>query len=761
MQAISENEITSLATKFINNTTKNIFLTGKAGTGKTTFLKYIIKHTYKNAVIVAPTGIAAINAGGATIHSLFQMPFGAFVPTQETPQQYDESTKVNNKSTLLKGMFITNSKRRLLQELELLIIDEVSMLRADLLDAIDTLLRYRRRCEYLPFGGVQVLFIGDLLQLPPVVKDPEWQVLKSYYKTPYFFDSHVLQQHKPLYLELDKIYRQTDQHFISILNHLRNNQISEDDISILNSHYQANFDINQNHEYIYLTTHNHKAELINRESLKNIHGQSFVYQAEISGDFNESAYPIEASLELKKNAQVMFIKNDPTGEQRFFNGKIGTVLHLNEHEIEIGFKEEGPSILIKKYEWKNIRYVLNSVSNEIEENTTGTFSQYPIKLAWAITIHKSQGLTFDKAAIDVSQAFAPGQIYVALSRLRTLEGLILTSPINLESLHIDENILHYAQSKIDEKSLSSILKTEEPVFFKNYILRCFDFLELSNKLFWHQKSYQKDESKSAKQKHYAWAIELKQEVDSLRRISDKFIIQLTQIFEGKEEQYKQHLQSRIIAAKNHFEPILKRLSKHVFGHIERVKTESKVKAYLQELVEIESYIFKQIQLILKAESMVKSSIENSGFSKTSIGGHLDEQDRVKELAVVSGAIKKQTKKSEAKTDKINTKDVSYQLYLQHKSLAEIAKERGLTQTTIENHLAHYVALGLIDVHDFINIEKSEPIRAALQSSPMPVLTAIKNTLGDKYSYSDIRFVMASIHHQKNKSEVNQKISTLS
>lgn len=746
----SENIVSALASKFINNTSKNVFLTGKAGTGKTTFLKHIIKHTYKNAVIVAPTGIAAINAGGVTIHSLFQLPFGAFIPSRETVNAFHENVKINNPNTLLRGLQLNSTKRRLLQELELLIIDEVSMLRADLLDAMDVVLKSVRRKNHLSFGGVQVLFIGDMLQLPPVVKDDEWRFLKNYYKTAFFFDAQVLQNNKPLYIELDKIYRQADNSFISILNNLRTNQVSKSDIETLNTYYKPNFKSNVNDKYIHLTTHNNKADSLNRESLQSLVGASYFYKAETTGDFNEFAFPVEENLELKKGAQIMFIKNDPTGAQRFFNGKIGIISNISSKEIEVSFNDENKSFIIEKYEWENIKYALNVATNEIEEKINGTFTQYPIKLAWAITVHKSQGLTFDKAIIDIGNAFAPGQVYVALSRLTSLQGLILSSPINLNSLNVDANITEYSNSKDSNEKLNETFEKESFLFFQNYVVQCFNFANLNNELKIHIESYQKDEKKSSKQKHFNWAFELKKQVEEAKVIADKFLNQLNFIFESKQHDYKQQLQTRIIAAKNHFTPILKQFSKIVLKQIELLKDEKKVKTYLHELSELDALFFKQFQLINKAEAMVKSSTENSEFSKETINTAIENKERITEL---SGIIKpatgrKRENKKKEKIEKINTKEISFNLYKTGKSVEQIATERGMASMTIEGHLAHYAGLGMIDVKLFVSEEKMKNIITVSKTLDTTLFSPIKQSLGDEYSYSEIRFAMTYFQNSK-------------
>ncbi|MFO0435098.1 MAG: ATP-dependent RecD-like DNA helicase, partial [Sphingobacteriaceae bacterium] len=457
MSSLSEAAL--LASKFINQTNRHVFLTGKAGTGKTTFLKYIIQHTHKKAAIVAPTGIAAINAGGTTIHSMFQLPFGSFVPVQSYQQKGGSFIQLNDRQSLFKNHQMNKTKRAIIRELELLIIDEVSMLRADLLDAIDAMMRSVRGRTYLPFGGVQVLFIGDMYQLPPVVKDEEWQVLSEFYKSIYFFDSIVLQNDPPIYIELDKIYRQNDQQFISVLNNLRDNKVTRTDVELLNRYYKPQFKQQVNDNYITLTTHNHKANKINKDFLAELKGDSFYYQAEIKDDYPENLFPLEQTLELKKGSQVMFIKNDISGNQNYFNGKLAKVVDLSNKEIFVEF-EDGQKIKLEKYKWENKRYIVNDLTNEIEEEVIGEFVHYPVKLAWAITVHKSQGLTFDKAIIDVADAFAPGQVYVALSRLRDLNGLILTSPINFNSISSDQHVTDFSNTKNEGAELEVQLNND-------------------------------------------------------------------------------------------------------------------------------------------------------------------------------------------------------------------------------------------------------------------------------------------------------------
>ena len=459
---MAENHELRTAWDFVENTGRSIFLTGKAGTGKTTFLKTIVEKSRKRPIVVAPTGVAAINAGGVTIHSFFQLPFTPYVPGSKLESKFD----------------FGREKRKIIASIDLLIIDEISMVRADLLDAIDTVLR-RFRDHYQPFGGVQLLMIGDLAQLTPVVTAEDEQILKPYYDTPYFFGSKALQQIDYVTIQLDHVYRQQDMSFIDILNQIREGHPTSEVLSVLNNHYKPTFIPKPEEPYIRLTTHNQLANYYNDTELKKLSGRSYLFHAEISGTFPDFSYPTAETLELKQGAQVMFVKNDPSAEHLYYNGRIGRVTYVDAYKILVLCDGDNDAIEVEPLEWENTRYTLNEETREIETEVQGVFKQYPLRLAWAITIHKSQGLTFDRAIIDANQSFAPGQVYVALSRCRSLEGLVLASPLGTRAIINDERVDSYIAQQEEEaqKSIAQLpaLKQE---YERYLLLQLFDFRPL-------------------------------------------------------------------------------------------------------------------------------------------------------------------------------------------------------------------------------------------------------------------------------------------
>ena len=741
-----------MAAKFINLTARHIFLTGKAGTGKTTFLRNLISLTHKKAVIVAPTGIAAINASGVTIHSLFQLPFGMYLPRNPTAELDTANQHYNTPKSIIRHLNMNATKRRILLDLELLIIDEVSMLRADLLDAIDMILRYIRKNNTSSFGGVQVLFIGDLHQLPPVVKQDEWSLLNSYYKSIYFFDALALVQEPPVYIELEKIYRQEDEVFINLLNNLRNNEVTPQDVALLQNYYRTNFKPNLSDNYITLTTHNQKADALNKSSLIALQGKSYFFCATIDKEFPESAYPAEKSLELKVGAQVMFMKNDPTGEQRFFNGKIAEVVSLNDGIIKVKADGSAQTIVIEKYVWKNIRYHTNKVSNEIEEEVIGTFTQFPLKLAWAITVHKSQGLTFDKAIVDLGDAFAPGQIYVALSRLRTLEGLILTSQLSGRAIRQDPNVSYFAKTKEQQENLELQIKREGDAFLKNYLLQSFDFRTLDNYVFEHVFSYKKDEKRSTKQKHLPWASMLQQKLIALRANADKFLKQIERLSLVNTAESLSLLLERTTAAENYFNPQLEKLSDSIFELIEVVKTEKQTKEYLIELVEMEAMFYEQFKKMRKAKAMLTANLNGEELTKESMAGLYHEAKRVEQIQKAYklanneelGPTKKAAKKEkEPKIPKEDTKEITLALLKQGKTPEQIAKERKMTLGTIEGHVAYFVAKQELDPKLFMPAKKLTAMLAAINQLKSIKLNDLRDHLGRGYSFSEIKIGVAA------------------
>jgi DNA-binding NarL/FixJ family response regulator len=739
-----------IAAKFVNYTSKHVFLTGKAGTGKTTFLRKLIQLTHKKAIICAPTGIAAINAAGVTIHSLFQLPFGAFFPDAAgniINQQI--SFNFNTPRTLARHLNMQGNKRRLIQELELLVIDEVSMLRADMLDAIDFALRYIRRSKNMPFGGVQLLFIGDLHQLPPVVKNDEWRVMAGFYKSIYFFDALALQNNPPVYIELDKIYRQDDAVFIDLLNNLRNNQITPKDTALLQQHFKQGFKPAADENYITLTTHNHKADSINRERLTQLKTKSYFFEAKVTGEFNEYAYPNNKSLELKVGAQIMFIKNDMTAEKRYYNGKIGVVHHIEKDVVEIELTEDNTLIQIAPYTWENVKYKLNEATNEIEENVAGSFVQYPIKLAWAITVHKSQGLTFDKAIIDIGEAFAPGQAYVALSRLRSLKGLVLTSHLRESGLQQDQNIYYFSKTKQPTEVLDQQISAESYEFIRSYLLSAFDLNIVRYYFKEHMQTFDKSEAKSTKQRYDEWTMDLYKDFQKITATADTFINQLKSLFAEQTEHTLFNVSKRVQAAVKYFSPLIKGVSDKFLAQIEAIKEEKQIKTYLTELLELEIVIYEQLKKIHKSKALLEAIIDGKEFSKADTEALLNAVEReaqLKKAITLKGmALKVRTatekKKKEPKPD---TKLISFELYNEGKTLDEIAKERGLSVGTIEGHLAYYVSTQQLDVTKLVKPNKIRNITDAVESQKTKSMATIREFLGKDYSFGEIKMVLASL-----------------
>lgn len=454
-----------LAFDFLQYTGTNVFLTGKAGTGKTTFLRELKRRSPKRMIVVAPTGVAAINAGGVTIHSFFQLPFGPYVPGNA------EETSGNEKRYTNK---FSREKINIIRSLDLLVIDEISMVRADLLDAVsDVLCRYKDRSR--PFGGVQLLMIGDLQQLAPVVKDDEWALLKERYASPFFFCSRALQEVPYVGIELTQVYRQTDAAFLDLLNKVRDNRADQATLQALNKRYIPGFRPDDTEGYITLTTHNYQAQQINREKLEELDGKAYSYDAEIVDEFPEYSFPTDQHLVLKKGAQVMFVKNDASPEKRYYNGKIGRISAISADHILVRCGEEKEAITVAKEEWTNTKYTIDAETQEISETVEGVFRQYPLKTAWAITIHKSQGLTFERAIVDAGAAFTHGQVYVALSRCKTLEGLVLSSPLRTGALICDQAVRQFTEGIEQSQPGHEQLADAKKAYYLQLLKELFDY----------------------------------------------------------------------------------------------------------------------------------------------------------------------------------------------------------------------------------------------------------------------------------------------
>jgi ATP-dependent exoDNAse (exonuclease V) alpha subunit/ribonuclease D len=589
---IKRTEEFNLAYRFVTETNQNIFLTGKAGTGKTTFLKYLQENSVKNIVVAAPTGVAAINARGVTLHSLFQLPFGIILPDLNSVQSMDGKFESH---PLLSKIHYSREKLDLLRSMELLVIDEASMVASYIVDAIDTILRFVRRKPYLPFGGVQLLLIGDLYQLPPVVKKEDWEILQSFYSSAFFFDSLILRHNIPVIIELKEIFRQKDDKFIEILNGIRNNNISEENFRLLNLRLQRNFIPNDTEGYITLTTHNYQSAEINKGKLNNIQARTHTFYAEIDGEFPEHTFPAEEELKLKSGAQVMFLKND-LEEKKYFNGKIGIITRVDDGSIKVKCKDDFDEIEVKKCEWQNISYKINSETREIKEEILGRFIQYPLRLAWAITIHKSQGLTFDKVVIDAERAFAIGQVYVALSRCTSLEGLILNTPVYRNFLGAHEDLREWLYNNKETNFPQMFVEARQ-----NFILR-----ELQNIFTWNNWYYELRDLKELllenpnkiSSESVPWLNELMQKQKELYEVSEKFKLMIIQ----RSKEYAlgktfveedDHLQKRIKDGANYFYNEISKWEERFFNHPLSAETKKLSRKTDRKLEEI-SFILQEI-----------------------------------------------------------------------------------------------------------------------------------------------------------------------
>ena len=815
MPILEHNEMFDLAFRFVTETNENIFLTGKAGTGKTTFLKYLKGNSTKNIIVAAPTGVAAINAGGVTLHSLFQLPFHPFLPTK------------NHKEELLAKVRFNKQRQLLLQKMDLLVIDEISMVRCDIMDAVDVILRSVRRKYHLPFGGVQLLFIGDLYQLSPVAQSQEWNILREYYSSPFFFDSQAVKELSPLLLELNKIYRQKEGVFVELLNKVRKNQMDVDDFNILHSRHIPSFRPPADERYITLTSHNKQADLINQQQLYKIPEPFFIYNAAVEDDFPESMYPVEYELVLKKGAQVMFLKNDVV-QKKYFNGKIGVVKSLEKDKIIVSC--DNIDIEVKRETWENNRYTLNRADGKLEQEVLGTFTQYPLRLAWAITIHKSQGLTFEKVMIDAAAAFSSGQVYVALSRCTSLEGIVLLSRIPSSAISNNENVDIAQRSLIHQGSLPEHFILARRAFTQKLLEDLFSFNEAEamaeqlDVLIKQHKSRLKD-------KAVWWIEDLKRRFIADKAVGVKFISRVASLINAADIiENNTPLQKRISDAANYFvlrfENYLSEIKAHpistehkeiagiineplndlahlIFAnnfYLQYCRSPFSVSGYLQHRLK---YILPRFNLSCYAnevgedhEGLVNTELlatlkrwRNMVCSETGqpiymVANHTSLEEictylpmSKKDLMLMVGFGKakaekygeeilemvgsfcerhnldsnmgakpinsKKEKTVKPKEIKIDSKFVSLSLYKEGKAVSVIAKERGMSNSTIEGHLSHFINCGEIDINEVVNREKQDLINNAVTKYGTVSLKTLIENLPLGISYGEIKMVIAS------------------
>lgn len=744
-----------LTLDFINQTERHIFLTGKAGTGKTTLLKQIIDSTHKNVVVVAPTGIAALNAGGVTLHSMFQLPFGSFVPADVS--NYNGRVYFETPRSLKNHFRMGREKLSIIRQMEVLVIDEVSMLRADLLDALDYTLR-RVRKNNATFGGVQMLFIGDLMQLPPVVKNEEWDLLSKHYQSMFFFQAHAIKKEPPLYIELSTIFRQEDQAFIDLLNRLRDSKMIQSDWEILDQYVKPNFKLSDNPGFILLTTHNYKADQVNAASLSALPDAAKYFKAEITGDFPEKIYPVNPNLELKLGAQVMFVRNDPSPEKKYYNGKIGKIEVLTDECIKVRCDDDNTLIEVEVQEWENEQYSVDEASKAVQKKVIGTFVQFPLRLAWAITVHKSQGLTFTKAALDVQDVFQPGQAYVAFSRLRSLDGLVLLNKLRLQNMQNTSDVLDYTSQEFDFERAKQILGQASENYMRKYVQKIFDVQLLLNIWNTHLKTYSELQEGSVKNKFAIWANEMTAHLLPLVDVSQSFQKYIESNFRA---QHYGVVIEKIDGAKSYFLKQLDTFGSSLYLHLAMVSKAKKSKTYFNELLEIEEQFLLFLRKINNCHALVKAFTQGQTLEKSLLDDSFVRQYRERLLAntkelisqkspelmaqendEIEDALNGKKKKKAEKSDKIPTTEITFQMWKDGKTIEQIAAERVFTTSTIEGHFEKLIAEEKVDIGDVMDKATFDKIMAAFEAAPDAEGTRpIKEVLGDEISFGQIKMVL--------------------
>ncbi len=724
---------------FIEHTGANLFLTGKAGTGKTTFLKKLREKSFKRMVVLAPTGIAAINAGGVTLHSFFQLPLSPYLPGTTMAKSGD------------RRFMFGSVKRNIIRTLDLLVIDEISMVRADLLDAVDSVMR-RYRDHDKPFGGAQLLMIGDLQQLSPVVKDDEWDLLKNVYATPYFFSSKALNSAGYHTIELKTVFRQQDLDFVRLLNSIRDNKADDNTLELLNKRFIPGFKPDKGSDYIRLTTHNRPAQMINEEELGKLSSPKHVFRAEVEGNFPEASYPADLSLVLKQGAQVMFIKNDP--ERRFFNGMIGEVVSVSDENITVKGKSGGEPFDVERAEWTNSKYTIDKSSNEIKETIEGVFRQYPLRLAWAITIHKSQGLTFERAIIDVSNSFAHGQTYVALSRCKTLEGIVLTAPLRREAIISDAMLDGYIREINQMKPSEDTIPLLRKAYQLQILDEMFDFASLQaafsallrtiDEFFYRRYPKLLDAYKKS-------ALMF----TSIRDVAMKFRCQYVRMLDASSDLSDAALQGRISKASGYFAGVLKPFADLLLKTNISSDNKAAKKRLDDRLSDFKDVLSLKIKLFdrFKAENCV-FGVETYLRLKANITLSSDEEN-------MPNAHKTRNRRKPVEREpKIPSKDITLEMYNKGMDAWQIAETRGLALSTIYTHLYSFVGEGKLAVRDFVPTEYINEIESFMASHPDEIsLSAIKSSVNQEISYDEIKLVLSALESKDvgNKSDSNDEL----
>lgn len=775
MSVAFSNPLSEKVLQLVNHTRENIFLTGKAGTGKTTLLRHIIAQTHKQLLITAPTGVAALNVGGVTLHSQFQLPFGGFLPIQGEPI-VQGNLKFETAQSIPRHTRMRNEKRQVINSAELLIIDEISMVRADMLDAIDTMLRYVRRNQE-PFGGLQLLLVGDMMQLPPVAKSEEWEMLRQHYKTPYFFEAKALLKKPPIYIKLEQVYRQTDEQFTDLLNRLRYNQLTELDYQWLDAKVQPHFKPQDGKAWITLTTHNQQADRINQAALNELQKPVFSFDALVKGEFPELMYPCEAKLQLCQGAQVMFVRNDSNGNNRFFNGKLATVHSISDKHITVVF-EDRSELVVDRISWPNIRYKTEEDTHRVTEEEIGSFEQYPLRLAWAITVHKSQGLTFDRAVLDVQQSFAGGQAYVAMSRLRTAEGLVLNSRFPRSAVPMSERLQNFetaprqapTQAHIEQLSLQ---------YLRNYFFNCLNCRPLLNSWRRHLESYNKDDVRSQKQTHKVWAEDMLRQLEPLDLYCKAAQSEINNSFISPQLNLEQ-LKAQIASIIQSTEPLLRSLSCQILIHQQEIAAEKGMKTYANELEELDAQLFRHWELLVKAPLLLQSVTGEAPLDKSRLfeAANSDWRTALRKTMLKVSTTKPSTSKKATKPkdttasgapvansigadhpilgkipqkgEKISKEanlQASCLLYREGNTIEEIAAKRNYAPSTIQQQLREGVETGLLEIRFFVGKQRYEEIMKALPGISDMKLEEMRAVVDTRFSFEELLYVRAAARYE--------------